>query len=73
MTEQLTMVPKVGRPALLTPAQLTDLRAVLEHCLITGDRFPLADLATRFAVSVSTVSRAARKLRLGIDVPDPNE
>ena len=61
------MVPKVGRPALLTPAQLIDLRAVLEHCELTGDRFPLADLATRFEVSVSTVSRAARKLRTGID------
>jgi DNA-binding MarR family transcriptional regulator len=67
MTKQLTMIAKVGRPALLTPAQLIDLRAVLEHCCITGDRFPLAELACRFQVSASTVSRAARKLRAGID------
>ena len=63
MTEQLEIIPKVGRPALLTPAQLQEIRATLEFCEREGRTFPLAELALKYEVSASTVSRAARKLR----------
>lgn len=67
MAAQLEIMPKVGRPALLTPAQLQEMRATLEFCEREGFTFPLAALALKFEVSASTVSRAARKLRKGID------
>lgn len=63
MTTQIALIPKIGRPAVLTTAQLVLISMAVDDCDRTGRKFPRAEFAASFAVSASTVWRAARRMR----------
>jgi hypothetical protein len=63
MSEQIEMLPKMGRPALLTPAQLVIISVAVDECDRTGRKFPRAEFAASFNVHASTVWRAAKRMR----------